>query len=67
MAWKVKPCRKCGSDKKIVRIDQYDAMVCRNCLTWTESGCNDPKCEFCSKRPPTPNGIDWDDPNNTHY
>ena len=44
MAWKVKPCPKCGGSKKIVRVDQYDAMACRNCLIWTESGCSDPKC-----------------------
>lgn len=67
MAWKVKPCPKCKSTRKIVRIDQYDAMACRNCLIWTESGCGQKDCDYCSKRPPTPNGVNWDDPWNTNY
>lgn len=63
----IKACPHCGSDKKLVRVDQYDAIACRNCLRWLESGCSQKNCDFCSKRPPTPNGVDWDDPNNTVY
>lgn len=63
----VKQCPNCGCDKKLVRIDRYDALAHRNCLQWVESGCSDPQCEFCSKRPPTPNGVNWDDKWNTVY
>ena len=63
----IKKCPHCGCDKKFVRVDQYDAVACRNCLQWCESGCSQKDCEFCSNRPPTPNGVDWDDKNNTVY
>lgn len=63
----IKKCRNCGSDRKLVRVDRYDAIACRNCLTWQETACSDPKCCFCSVRPSTPEGVDWDDKNNTDY
>jgi hypothetical protein len=38
----------------VLYSDDYDAYLCPNCNTWLESACSDPKCSYCSKRPPVP-------------
>ncbi len=56
-------CAQC--DQPLIRIDQYDAYACRNCLTWHEPKCSSSDCEFCLTRPDLPENINWDDPENT--
>jgi hypothetical protein len=34
---------------------EYDVYYCENCNKWLESKCSDPKCEFCTTRPESPN------------
>lgn len=31
--------------------EKHDAYYCRACLTWLETGCSDPECEYCRSRP----------------
>ena len=33
---------------------KYDAYFCKKCNKWLETGCKDPKCEFCMSRPEKP-------------
>lgn len=60
-------CPHCGSDKMMVRIDQYDAIACGKCHKWIEGRCSDERCEFCSKRPESPSACNWESRWNTHY
>lgn len=57
-----KPCPKCNGPT--IRIDKYDCYACRECMIWCEKSCGDDLCAFCSKRPPTPIGANWEDKNN---
>lgn len=45
-------CTICGKEGN--RNSIYDAYACEFCDVWLETGCNDPKCEFCSTRPLKP-------------
>lgn len=48
--------RACDTCKHKLQIyhDKYDAVFCPWCNEWKEKACSDPKCDFCSNRPPTP-------------
>lgn len=45
-------CSKCGG--KTTHVDRWDAYACHACNRWEEAACADPRCAFCSTRPPTP-------------
>ncbi len=45
-------CDKCGS--VIYYDDKYDTYFCQSCNEWLESKCDDPECEYCTKRPEKP-------------
>lgn len=47
-----KICEVCGYP--IVYFDKYDSEFCPNCNEWLTSGCDDPECCYCAKRPTTP-------------
>ena len=35
---------------------EYDTYYCESCNKWLEDQCDDPGCEICIGRPPTPLG-----------
>ena len=35
--------------------EEYDCYYCEPCNIWSEDKCDDPMCEFCNRRPVTPN------------
>jgi hypothetical protein len=35
---------------------EYDTYYCESCNEWLEDRCDEPECEFCTGRPPTPLG-----------
>ena len=43
----------CGNKKSYSK--GYDAYYCEKCNTWLEDICTDRFCEFCKRRPLTPN------------
>lgn len=45
-------CPSCGAKK--VYHEKYDAFFCPQENKWLETGCNDPKCEYCGTRPNEP-------------
>ena len=45
-------CNRCGH--ALEQDPDYDAHFCRQCNRWTEAKCQDPNCEFCSKRSEKP-------------
>jgi len=45
-------CKVCG--RRILFYWDYDATFCPNCNEWISEDCGNPKCPFCSIRPPTP-------------
>ncbi len=45
-------CPECGSPNKYSA--EYDTYYCERCNLWLEEKCNDPKCEYCNKRPDYP-------------
>jgi hypothetical protein len=49
----------------LIRIDRCDTLACRACKRWLEKACSDPECDYCPGRPPTAEGENFDDPNNT--
>ena len=34
--------------------EEYDTYYCKTCNKWLEDPCDDPTCEYCTKRPPVP-------------
>lgn len=48
-------CDICG--KNIYYSVVYDAYFCTFCDRWLENACEDPRCEFCSKRPKKPSEL----------
>ncbi|MBR6770588.1 MAG: hypothetical protein IKM28_05020 [Lachnospiraceae bacterium] len=53
-----KECPLCGQRTRLY-VYQYDAVCCLSCNQWLETGCSDPNCEFCRKRPETPYAVYW--------
>lgn len=49
------PINFCSCDSMKKYSDEYDAYYCELCNKWTEDKCDDPTCEFCTKRPSFPN------------
>jgi hypothetical protein len=43
---------ECGNEKSYSA--EYDAYYCKSCNHWLESKCDDPECEYCTKRPKVP-------------
>ena len=47
----------CGSE--LLYCFEFDAAYCPACDVWTESGCFDVVCWFCTERPALPSGAHW--------
>lgn len=45
-------CKDCGAFA--MYAEKWDSYYCHPCNKWLEANCNDPKCEYCHKRPETP-------------
>lgn len=45
-------CPNCGNSKYYHH--DYDALFCLKENIWLETGCDDPKCEYCGDRPNKP-------------
>lgn len=45
-------CAGCGAPR--VYAVAFDAYLCMRCNQWVEPACDDPECEYCRHRPPTP-------------
>jgi len=60
-------CHVCRVPTQMTRVDRWDAICCRVCLTWLEEVCGDPEGCPCTGRPPTAEGSDWADTWNTEY
>ncbi len=41
-------CSSCGGVS--IRLDRYDAYVCKACDLWLEQPCDDSGCRFCRGR-----------------
>jgi hypothetical protein len=48
-------CEDCGDKKRY--SDEFDAFYCEKCNKWLESICDDTNCEFCIRRPQTPENL----------
>jgi len=46
-------CLDCNSKK--LYSEDYDTYYCRECDKWLEEQCSDIYCEYCARRPLTPN------------
>jgi hypothetical protein len=42
----------CQEPKKY--SEEYDTYYCKACNIWLEDKCDDPTCEYCTKRPDVP-------------
>jgi hypothetical protein len=47
----------CGPNCVASHSEEYDTYYCETCNEWSESTCDDPTCEYCVNRPPTPLGV----------
>lgn len=57
-------CPQCSG--RLLYFDRYDALCCPRCNRWHESKCGDADCEFCARRPETPD-MGLHEPNNYHF
>ena len=48
-------CKDCNEKK--LYSDEFDAYYCETCNKWLESTCSDPNCEYCVRRPQTPENL----------
>lgn len=46
------PCPSCGVPRVYAVL--FDAFLCMRCNRWLEEACDDPDCDYCHRRPPTP-------------
>ena len=48
------PINFCDCGNKKLYSEGYDTYYCRECNKWLEEKCSDVYCEYCARRPPTP-------------
>ncbi len=45
-------CPQCHTKEKY--SDKFDTYYCEQCNVWSESKCDDPTCDYCTRRPEQP-------------
>jgi hypothetical protein len=50
-----KECHRCHGPAE--RSERFDTYFCGRCGLWLEGACGDPKCSFCTDRPPEPPAV----------
>lgn len=49
--------KKHSCDVATLYSDRHDSWYCRECDVWTERGCSDLSCQYCTPRPSKPSGM----------